>query len=53
MNLLFPLDASEPNVRVTKLVLLCDDTPEPVVMDLTGNPFLLLLSFLGVTVVAL
>ncbi|XP_047214353.1 rho GDP-dissociation inhibitor 1-like [Girardinichthys multiradiatus] len=30
-------DPSEPNVRVTRLILLCDDTSEPIAMDLTGD----------------
>ncbi|XP_015800938.1 rho GDP-dissociation inhibitor 3 [Nothobranchius furzeri] len=30
-------DLSGPNVRVTRLALLCDDAPEPITMDLTGD----------------
>ncbi|XP_019213650.2 rho GDP-dissociation inhibitor 3 [Oreochromis niloticus] len=30
-------DASGPNVKVTRLTLLCDDAPEPITMDLTGT----------------
>ncbi|CAI5674735.1 rho GDP-dissociation inhibitor 3 [Oreochromis aureus] len=30
-------DASGPNVKVTRLTLLCDDAPEPITMDLTGD----------------
>uniref|UniRef100_A0A8C6NJ93 Rho GDP dissociation inhibitor (GDI) gamma n=1 Tax=Nothobranchius furzeri TaxID=105023 RepID=A0A8C6NJ93_NOTFU len=30
-------DLSGPNVRVTRLALLCDDAPEPITMDLTGT----------------
>uniref|UniRef100_A0A3B3UHL7 Rho GDP dissociation inhibitor (GDI) gamma n=1 Tax=Poecilia latipinna TaxID=48699 RepID=A0A3B3UHL7_9TELE len=40
-----------PNVRVTRLILLCDDAPEPITMDLTGTPVLLIFSSLGWNVV--
>ncbi|XP_047427271.1 rho GDP-dissociation inhibitor 3 [Mugil cephalus] len=30
-------DESGPNVTVTRLTLLCDDAPEPISMDLTGD----------------
>ncbi|KAM6904495.1 rho GDP-dissociation inhibitor 3 [Xenentodon cancila] len=30
-------DLSGPNVKVTRLTLLCDDAPEPVTIDLTGD----------------
>lgn len=30
-------DVSGPNVEVTRLTLLCDDAPEPISMDLTGD----------------
>ncbi|KAM9394150.1 rho GDP-dissociation inhibitor 3 [Pholidichthys leucotaenia] len=30
-------DVSGPNVTVTRLTLLCDDAPEPIIMDLTGD----------------
>ncbi|XP_069005782.1 rho GDP-dissociation inhibitor 3 [Embiotoca jacksoni] len=30
-------DLSGPNVRVTRLTLLCEDAPEPITMDLTGD----------------
>ncbi|PWA33299.1 hypothetical protein CCH79_00013642 [Gambusia affinis] len=39
-------DPTEPNVRVTRLILLCDDAPEPITMDLTGAPPLLIFSSL-------
>ncbi|XP_014879143.1 rho GDP-dissociation inhibitor 3-like [Poecilia latipinna] len=44
-------DPTEPNVRVTRLILLCDDAPEPITMDLTGTPVLLIFSSLGWNVV--
>uniref|UniRef100_A0A3B5MJR0 Rho GDP dissociation inhibitor (GDI) gamma n=1 Tax=Xiphophorus couchianus TaxID=32473 RepID=A0A3B5MJR0_9TELE len=31
------MNPTEPNVRVTRLILLCDDAPEPITMDLTGE----------------
>ncbi|XP_023802727.1 rho GDP-dissociation inhibitor 3-like, partial [Cyanistes caeruleus] len=31
------LDASVPNVQVTKLTLMCEQAPGPITMDLTGD----------------
>lgn len=33
------LDASVPNVQVTKLTLMCEQAPGPITMDLTGEPW--------------
>ncbi|XP_077043268.1 rho GDP-dissociation inhibitor 3 isoform X1 [Agelaius phoeniceus] len=32
------VDASVPNVQVTKLTLMCEQAPGPITMDLTGEP---------------
>ncbi|XP_059203846.1 rho GDP-dissociation inhibitor 3 [Centropristis striata] len=32
-----PADSSVANVQVTRLTLLCDEAPEPITMDLTGD----------------
>lgn len=34
---LLSLDASVPNVQVTKLTLMCEQAPGPITMDLTGE----------------
>ena len=31
------LDASVPNVQVTRLTLMCEQAPGPITMDLTGE----------------
>lgn len=33
------LDASVPNVQVTRLTLMCEQAPGPITMDLTGEPW--------------
>lgn len=45
-------DLSGPNVTVTRLILLCEDAPDPVTMDLTGTPFLFMSGAINVTTVA-